>query len=70
MYHGNKIERDELRSQFLKMHKINNKECYPIIVTTYEVIRFDINYLKSIHWKFIIIDEGHKLKNIDAQISR
>lgn len=52
------------------MRKVNNKDCFPIIVTTYEVIRFDIKYLKDFNWKFIVIDEGHKLKNIDAQISK
>ncbi|VVC32978.1 Hypothetical protein CINCED_3A016157 [Cinara cedri] len=70
LYHGDKKEREKIRSEFGKMHNVNDKYCYSIIITSYEVIRFDIKYLKKIEWKFIIIDEGHKLKNVDSDISR
>ncbi|VVC28871.1 Helicase, C-terminal,Helicase superfamily 1/2, ATP-binding domain,P-loop containing nucleoside [Cinara cedri] len=70
LYHGNKKDRAEIRSKFRNIHKVNNKDCYSIIVTTYETIRFDIKHLQSIDWKFIIMDEGHKLKNVDSQISQ
>ena len=33
-------------------------EKFPIIVTSYEIIMNDRQYLSRIRWKFIIIDEG------------
>jgi len=33
-------------------------EKFPIIVTSYEIIMNDRQYLSRIQWKFIIIDEG------------
>lgn len=70
LYHGTASDRFKNRSQFKKTIKINNLTCYPVIITTYEVIRVDINYLKNIDWKFITIDEGHKLKNFNTDISQ
>uniref|UniRef100_A0A2S2PYX8 Lymphoid-specific helicase n=1 Tax=Sipha flava TaxID=143950 RepID=A0A2S2PYX8_9HEMI len=69
LYHGPEKERFKLRSKFKETSKVKNFNCYPVIITTYEVLRFDINFLKSIKWMYITIDEGQKLKNINAIIS-
>lgn len=69
LYHGSEKERIQLRSKFKETFKVNNLNCFPVVITTYEVIRFDITFLKSINWLYMTIDEGQKVKNIDAQIS-
>lgn len=70
MYHGTASDRSKTRSRFNKTIKINNLTCYPVIITTYEVIRVDINQLITIDWKYITVDEGHKLKNVNTDISQ
>lgn len=69
LYHGTENERIKTQITFKKLLKNRNK-VLPIIITTYEVVRFDIKFLKTIEWKFITIDEGHKLKNINTTISQ
>jgi TATA-binding protein-associated factor len=34
-----------------------------IVITSYAVIRSDIDYLKTEHWCYCVLDEGHLLKN-------
>lgn len=49
---------------------MNDIDLCPVIITTYEVVRVDIKPLKNTRWKYITIDEGHKLKNINTSISK
>lgn len=70
LYHGPEKDRKIYRKMFEKTSKVNNLDCYPVVVTTYEVVRADISILNKVGWKFITIDEGHKLKNFNASISK
>jgi len=70
LYHGTESERIVLRSKFKNTRKINNLNCQPVIITTYDVVRYDITFLKNIDWKYITIDEGQKVKNANSQISK
>ena len=36
---------------------------FNVCLTTYEYVLREKNELGKIHWKYIIVDEGHKLKN-------
>lgn len=63
MYHGSEIERYFIRQKINTNHKVGNLNFNAIVITTYEILRMDTKFLKSYDWKFITIDEGHKLKN-------
>ncbi|CAI6353834.1 unnamed protein product [Macrosiphum euphorbiae] len=63
LYHGKDTQRSDIRSQFNTNYKVGNLNCTCIVITTYEILRSDIQFLKKYHWKYITIDEGHKLKN-------
>jgi chromodomain-helicase-DNA-binding protein 4/chromodomain-helicase-DNA-binding protein 5 len=34
-----------------------------VLITTYEYIMIDKANLKSLTWQYIIVDEGHRMKN-------
>lgn len=70
LYHGTESERIALRPTFYNTQKVNKLNCQPVIITTYDVVRRDIAFLKKINWKYITIDEGQKVKNANAQISK
>ncbi|MFS7923027.1 putative DNA helicase chromatin remodeling SNF2 family [Helianthus anomalus] len=59
-YVGSSQERAALRSQF---HKYN------VIVTSYDVIRKDIDQLRQLFWNYCILDEGHIIKNAKSKIT-
>jgi len=42
---------------------VEKLEYYSIVITTFEILRMDTKVLKGYDWKYIIIDEGHKMKN-------
>jgi ATP-dependent DNA helicase len=64
LYHGTPAERAELRRK--KMSKLG--PTFPIVCTNYEMVMNDKKYLSQYKWKFIIIDEGHRLKNMNCKL--
>lgn len=61
-YYGSPTERTKLRRAKSKWGDI--------IITSYETIMADAQYLQRVGWKYIIVDEGHRLKNIDSKLMR
>lgn len=45
----------------------NDTSTFPIVITTYEICMKDKQFLSGIRWKFIVVDEGHRLKNLDCK---
>ena len=41
-----------------------------IIVSSYEIVRKDIDSLKKIQWNYCVLDEGHIIKNGRTKISK
>ena len=42
---------------------IHKSDCVNVIITSYAVLRSDIDYLGLENWCFCVLDEGHLLKN-------
>ncbi|KAI5839266.1 swi2/snf2-like protein [Morchella snyderi] len=66
MYHGTPVEREEMRQTSMA----KKGKDFPIICTSYELIMNDRKYLQKYAWKFIIIDEGHRIKNLNCKLVR
>ncbi|KAG0301848.1 hypothetical protein BGZ98_008006 [Dissophora globulifera] len=66
LYHGTPDEREHKRNHKLK--KLDSK--FPIVVTSYEIVVRDRKFLSRYQWKYIIVDEGHRLKNMDCKLIR
>ncbi|RDA93988.1 hypothetical protein CP533_5009, partial [Ophiocordyceps camponoti-saundersi (nom. inval.)] len=70
MYHGDKNRREHLYktkiSSNLSQGRPNNK--FPIVLTSYEMVLRDQHHLSRVNWEFIIIDEGHRMKNAEAKL--
>ncbi|KAF2245503.1 ISWI chromatin-remodeling complex ATPase ISW2 [Trematosphaeria pertusa] len=67
LYHGDKNERARLRKTKLKDPGTDQ---FPVVVTSYEICMNDRKYLTGFGWQFIIIDEGHRIKNLDCRLIR
>ncbi|KAK4529860.1 hypothetical protein CCYA_CCYA02G0717 [Cyanidiococcus yangmingshanensis] len=68
LYHGTKNERQLLRSRHLNAQK--SSPSMPVIVTSYEMVMRDRSFLGKHRWAYIIIDEGHRIKNMNCQLLR
>ncbi|TPX34202.1 hypothetical protein SmJEL517_g03103 [Synchytrium microbalum] len=61
LYVGSSSERARLRGQ-LQQHDI--------VITSYEVLRNDIEDLSSIWWNYCVLDEGHIIRNSKAKLTQ
>jgi len=43
-------------------------KAYPVVITSYEIIMRDRAFLNIFPWKYIIIDEGHRIKNLNCRL--
>ncbi|TDH68248.1 hypothetical protein CCR75_003480 [Bremia lactucae] len=41
---------------------------FNVLVTSYQTLMMDAEFLEPIHWRYIVIDEAHKLKNREAKL--
>lgn len=55
-----------LQREFTKTHF----EEYDVILTTYGVVRNDLEELSGFLWQYIILDESQAIKNPDARVTR
>nr|UQJ81892.1 chromatin complex subunit A 106 [Zea mays] len=67
IYHGDKVARAEIRRKF--MPKTAGPD-FPIIVTSYEIAMLDARFLAHYRWTYVVVDEGHRLKNSKCKLLR
>lgn len=67
LYHGSKDERDAMRRKKMKMQDQSKFE-FPVVVTSYEICMNDKKFLANYQWRYIIVDEGHRLKNMNCRL--
>ena len=41
-----------------------------MVITSYEIIIRDAKDLRKVPWKYIVVDEGHRLKNMNCRLIR
>ncbi|KAG1703838.1 hypothetical protein DVH05_006847 [Phytophthora capsici] len=71
IYHGTKEERQLMRKNELNSRKRNNAD-FPVVISSYEVMMSDSRSFSRSRfvWKYMVIDEGHRLKNMDCKLVR
>ncbi len=45
-------------------------ELQPVMVTSYEICMRDQQFLQDRGWKFLVVDEGHRIKNLNCKLIR
>jgi ATP-dependent DNA helicase len=43
---------------------------FPVVVTTYDIIIRDRVHLSKYNWGYIVVDEGHRLKNLNCKLMK
>ncbi|KAI9487236.1 MAG: SNF2 family N-terminal domain-containing protein [Benjaminiella poitrasii] len=67
LYHGSKEERHHMINRKMQKKKETSFE-FPVIVTSYEIVMNDRKFLQRYNWKYIVVDEGHRLKNMNCRL--
>ncbi|KAM0250116.1 hypothetical protein ACHAP5_002433 [Fusarium lateritium] len=70
MYHGNKDDRERIFRTSMMKHLKGGRPTtkFPVVCTSYEMVLRDQHNLSKVNWEFIIIDEGHRMKNAEAKL--
>lgn len=68
LYHGSKDERQKLRTKHMPHGPATDK--FPVVVTSYEIVIADSKLLQRYKWKYVVVDEGHRLKNFNCKLLR
>ncbi|RYD84285.1 MAG: DEAD/DEAH box helicase [Verrucomicrobiaceae bacterium] len=68
-FHGSKDERQEIINERLRPAAQGIRD-WDVVVTTYEVLNLEKGALMKIAWRYLIIDEAHRLKNEASQFSQ
>jgi len=69
-FHGPREEREDFVRDVLHPSKKQNERSWDVCVTTYEICNLEKTALSKIAWRYLIIDEAHRLKNEDSQFAQ
>jgi SNF2 family DNA or RNA helicase len=53
--------------EMMKYSRVQDHHATTIVVTSYDIARRDCEELNRIPWMYVVVDEGHNIKNPDAQ---
>ena len=70
LYHGSKDERTSLRRKIEKVIQVDAYQTQPVVITSYEICMNDQKFLAPLPWKHLIVDEGHRIKNLNCRLIR
>ena len=67
LYHGSKQEREEIRKKKMPIH-LQKAMDFPVVVTSFDLCIIDRPHLEKYVWQYIILDEGHRIKNRNCKL--
>lgn len=69
LFHGPLEDRVRLKYKIRRKYEITKTySTFPIVLTTFEMSLSESSFLKFFTWRYIIIDEGHRIKNHNCQL--
>ncbi|XP_076025346.1 lymphoid-specific helicase [Genypterus blacodes] len=68
LYHGPQAERAKLLKQMRKPQ--GPLSMCPVVVTSFEIAMIDRKVFQRFQWKYLIVDEGHRIKNMNCRLVR
>lgn len=67
LYHGTKAEREVLRNKHMPVHD-SKSMTFPVVITSFEMCIVDRPQLEHYVWQYVILDEGHRIKNRNCRL--
>nr|XP_040035048.1 lymphoid-specific helicase [Gasterosteus aculeatus aculeatus] len=68
LYHGPQPDRAKVLKQ---IHRPQGAlSMCPVVLTSFEIAMIDRKSLQRFQWKYLIVDEGHRIKNLNCRLVR
>ncbi|RZC40259.1 lymphoid-specific helicase-like, partial [Asbolus verrucosus] len=67
---GNQDERRDQIRAIQNKFILDGKTVNPIVICSYQVPQLEEQFLKRFCWTYIVVDEGHRIKNPDSKLSQ
>ncbi|KAJ7868090.1 SNF2 family N-terminal domain-containing protein [Mycena olivaceomarginata] len=64
------LTKAELARKALDKKHDDHFAAFPVVITTYDLINKDRALIGGIPWSYIVVDEGHRLKNMNCALVR
>ena len=74
LYHGTKDERAALRDKIFAgagaggRKRRGTRPNLPVVIVSYDIVIRDFKYLNKLVWKYLVVDEAHRLKNFECKL--
>ena len=60
----------KLSCMYMYMYIHVQLDTLPVVVTSYEICMRDQRHLMYRNWRFLVVDEGHRIKNLNCKLIR
>ncbi|KAJ8961430.1 hypothetical protein NQ318_014677, partial [Aromia moschata] len=70
VFHGHQLERISQYKQIKKKYTLGDMQTRPVVLTSYQMPLMEEHFLRQFEWQYIIIDEGHRIKNHESKLSK
>ncbi len=67
LYHGDRETREEMREAHMDVSQQKSLD-FPVVVTSYQLCIMDRPHLEQFVWQYIVVDEGHRIKNRSCKL--
>ena len=74
LYHGTKDERAAIRDKIFAAsgsgdrRRRGTRANLPVVIVSYDIVIRDFKYLNKLVWKYLVVDEAHRLKNFECKL--
>lgn len=69
LYHGDRETREALRQKHMPVQQ-QKQMSFPVVITSFEMCIRDRAFFERYLWQYIILDEGHRIKNRNCRLVR
>lgn len=69
VFYGSEQERRLLYKKVNKKYTVDDLTTLPVILTSYQVPLLEENFLRRLQYQYVVIDEGHRIKNHETKLS-
>jgi chromodomain-helicase-DNA-binding protein 7 len=68
VFHGSRAAKEIIKEYEVSVHgpagdQMKNRVRFDVLIANYETLVSDFNFFKDIEWRYLVLDEGHRLKN-------